>query len=220
MQFFIAPWEVPFLHATLRFANMRRINSAQEVERVFSALFLGGTFLSIGDEPDAAQKYCDERAVLEKMLSDLVSGDQPRRKDIIGQLRKRIDAIRFRVVVMPDGKQRLTAARSGVEGCYWYAISLLVDPKRGLVDRLKVCDATEGQASPSSFEKSAIARRTNNWPPVAWECSQTFDIIRMLIPFVLKPFQMPWPRIDAETFFSLRPAWKCDHEGFATSVAR
>ena len=104
-------------------------------------------FLSVNPKRDPEKEkrgiaaYQADRAAFRESLAKIVSGNTVKREEVardVEQILARTMPFWFRVT--REGL-RLTYKLVGVEACCAYALALILDQGRGLVDRLGFCDA-------------------------------------------------------------------------------
>jgi len=152
------PDEQVLISRVLAFANMKRINSASEVESLFSSLSFTGWY----DEKrqrrfqvikkGGVQAYRSDQTVLKGALAEIVGGKAENVAEVTKRVRSVLERLPVLLVPTVEGKPRQILLFAGVEACVHYALLLLLDASRGMGDRLGQCDAPGCEKFNLAFE--------------------------------------------------------------------
>jgi hypothetical protein len=138
----VSPPEGDLLARVLRFANLPRIGSTTQIERLFrdAALVQAGGVLKV-IEPENVAAYRNDQGTVRAALAAIASGDVAGRQSILRQADQKLgDTVSVRLGVH-DGRLVFGYRVDGVLAACWLAIALLLDDGRGLTNRLGQCGA-------------------------------------------------------------------------------
>ncbi len=130
-------FEKRVIQAMLAFANLKTIRSTKQVEELFFPL-ADERFQTIPTKDKWA--FEDNQRELRKWLEEISKGGTAGVKQIRSQLNERLKAVRLRPV-LEEGKAKYKLSIDGVQAAYSYALWLILDEKRGLINRLNKCGA-------------------------------------------------------------------------------
>lgn len=135
----------------LRFANLKKITSTDQVENLFRRIpLLTGEIqtLPVGEH----FKYESDRGHLRDTLERIASGKIEERQEAIRRARKMLQHVLAGVALTEEGSLVFARGLLGIQACCWYGVGLILDPSRGLRDRLGLCDAAGCSRFNLSFE--------------------------------------------------------------------
>jgi hypothetical protein len=137
--------ERQLIERVLLLANMREIKSTKQVESLFTDLPFVGFYDQNqqrrfqGLKSSEIAVYKETQRDLQQILGDIASGDSERRAQVIDKIRHTL--VPVLLVPSEQGKPLQIYGFTGVEACWRYVVWLLLDPTRGLMNRLGHCDA-------------------------------------------------------------------------------
>jgi hypothetical protein len=138
--------EQQLIERALRLANMREIKSTKQVEDLFTDLPFVGVFDHKGRQvfqvlkPSEVEVYRETQSDLRKMLGSVASGRAKERAEVLDVLRRTQQPV---LLIPSDTAPQQIFVFPGVEACWKYVLLLLLDPSRGLTNRLGRCDAPD-----------------------------------------------------------------------------
>ncbi len=135
----VTPEEQKVIEATLAFANLRRIRSVDQVQKIFMRLPLVGRGFKVIPRSEV-RAFRKDQTELHSWLERIDRAGKSAREEIATAVAKRLGAVDTRIAF--DGKRVLYGfALSGVQAGYAYAVGLILDESRGLTSRLRQCTA-------------------------------------------------------------------------------
>src|SRR5512139_2035281 len=122
VQTFVTPEERQLIEAVLAFANLRRVRTTDQVERLFSRLpFVDKPFKVL--RPDEVHVFAEGQQVYQGWLAAI-----PRSRAVREEVGREVDAVLRRAVTVTfrfdRGRLAETFRLDGVEACVAYALAL------------------------------------------------------------------------------------------------
>ena len=135
----VTPEEQKVIEAALVFANLRRIRSVDQAQKIFMRLPLVGRRFNVIPRSEV-RAFRKDQTELRYWLERIDRVGESAREEIAAAVADRLGAVDTRVTF--DGERVLYGfALSGVQAGYAYAVGLILDGSRDLTSRLRQCTA-------------------------------------------------------------------------------
>ena len=134
----MSPEELSLIASALEFANLKSIDSTNQVENIFKRnVPLIGSFFKVIPAKDRSAYEGDQRE-LRGWLKGIAEPPTTNREKVGREVAKRLKTVDTKIT-FHGGRSRMSFALSGVQACYSYAVALILDEQRGLTSKLAQC---------------------------------------------------------------------------------
>lgn len=131
--------EQSVIEAALRFANIKKIKSAEQVEKIFTPL-APGVFKTISGKDKTGKAFKNDQAELKKWLIEISEKGIHARETIGTTIAQRLRTVDTEISF--DGSRiSYIFGLTGVQAAYSFAVALILDDTKGLTNRLGFCKA-------------------------------------------------------------------------------